>query len=368
MSFLGKIGSSLGIGDLTHQPIKSLIRTGAEVGGAIIGGPLGAAAGGALGTAAVGDQTGSHSIRADLTEAARAGGEAYGAGAIYDNAGNLISGAGDSLSSGLDSAKSALGFPSSTASSAATAAGSAPQIALDPNLIDNAAGGVAGAPGAATTAGATDGFGGGGLINNTTLSSPTLAAGGSGTAAAGLPASTATAAAPTGTLAKIQSALGSPLGRTATTLGPVALQALKGNQLTPQQKSLQAQADRLGAQGADLQQALATGQLPPGVQATFDQAKQDAIASIRSDFANRGLSGSTMEQQAIQAAETSAASAQSEQLQKLFDTGLQETNSSAELYDKIMQTNISQDKDLSTAIAAAVGSMGSAKPQQTNAT
>lgn len=368
MSFLGKIGQSLGIGDLTHQPIKSLIRTGAEVGGAVLGGPLGAAAGGALGTAAVGDQTGSHSVRADLTEGLRAYGIGSAGGYLYDNAGNLISSAGDSLSSGLDSAKTALGFPSSTVAPTATAAGSASQIALDPNLISDAAGGVAGSPGATGAAGA-DGFGGGGILSNTALNSPTFGTGAS--AGGALPASTVastTPAAAPGILDKVQSALNTPLGKVGTTLAPVALQAAKGNTISPAQKALEAQANQLGSQGAELTEALKTGKLPAGQQATFDQAKQDAISAIKADYANRGLSGSTMEQQALQAAETSAASAQATQLQSLFQTGLSEIGSSSQIYDKIMSANIEQNKDLSTAISAAIGSMGNYRSgAQTNA-
>lgn len=379
MAFLGKIGKTLGVGDLTHQPLKALGRIGATIGGFVLGGPAGAAAGNALGTVAVGDQEGSHSLRAAGINAAKAYGVSSAGSAAADyvsgagGIGNAISGlpgaisnaaenlydqAGNLISQGADAAKGALGFPSSTVAPAASAAGSAGQIALDPNLIDQVASGGAGGAGGAGAAAAGQGLTDVSLNTATGGSLGTAAsgvAGAGGTAAAALPASTA----PSGLFGSAGQFLKNNAG-TIASLAPVAASVMQGNQVTNEQKALEAQAAQLGSQGSEMMADLRAGKLPQGMQQSFDQASQDAITSIRSKYASMGLAGSTMEQQEIASAQQRVESLKADQIQKLMSTGLDTIGASSNLYKDIMQQNIQSDNSLSAAIAAAVGSMGSA--------
>lgn len=344
MSFLGSIGKDIGS---FFQP-KNIIPDITTAAGALFGGPIGAAAGNAIGDTITGQ--GVHPL--NLAEAAGSaeigdilgGGSANPLTALGDNFTNATG----TLSSGLNSAESVLGLPASTAAVAPTAIGadSASAVAADPNLITDAAAG-------STTPGT--------FLNPSAPVSTTP-----GTflnPGATLPASTAVA--PQGTLASIQSAIGSPLGKAATSLAPIALDVLKGSQITPQQKALQAQANQLNAQGDQLESYLQNGQLPPGEQAGINAALESAIASIKSDYASRGESGSSAEQEAIDQARQNAQTQTATMAQSLFSTGLSEVNSSSQIYDEIMQANVAQNKDLSSAITAAVGSMGGqqTKPQ-----
>lgn len=302
---------------------------GTALGSSLFGGAAGDALATGLG-AGLGEATAGKGLGADLLAAGTAGAGEYFTGAAQA--------ADSAIGNGASSLGNAAGFPSSTvAAPTATAAGSAAQVAANPDLIDQAASQV-GSTGLTSELGAT---------------AP-------GAAGGALPASTA-AAAPTGLLGQAQAALGSPLGKAATALAPVALRTLQGNQLTPQQKALQAQAEQANAQGQQLENYLSTGTLPPGEQAGLDQALQDQIAGIKSDFARRGLSGSTMEQQALQSAQNQAQTQKATLASSLYQTGFSQIDSSSKIYDELMQANIAQDKNLSDSIAAAIGVMGNTK-------
>lgn len=363
MAFLGKIGKSLGIGDLTHQPLKALTRIGATVGGALIGGPEGAAIGNGLSTAVVGDQNGSRSIRADLTNAALAYGATSGieGGIDYVNGAGGIGAAVQGLPGAISDEASAIG---SDISGAASSAGQA--LGLPASVT----GGTDAAAAAATTGGAAAG-------SSADLLDPSLTAIDT-TAGGTLPASTAAATGAPGSLTALntslpaatapQSLLGkagsflSNNGRTIASLAPVALDVARGNSVTSQQKALEAQANQLSAQGNQLTNTLNSGNLPAGLQQNFDQALTDAQTSIKTKYANLGLAGSSMEAQELQSANERVQALKSQQIQSLAETGLQEVGSSSDLYKAIMQQNLSSDEDLSKAIADAVGSLGGAPP------
>lgn len=128
-------------------------------------------------------------------------------------------------------------------------------------------------------------------------------------------------------------------------------QALKNipsiSQIAPQ---LADQASKLNAQGQQLASYLTSGNLPPGLQASLDQATKAAKANIISNFASRGLSTDPSQNSAL-AQELAAVDAQAvistaQMGQQLMQTGIQETGLSSQLYttlagiDQSMQANI----------------------------
>lgn len=116
-----------------------------------------------------------------------------------------------------------------------------------------------------------------------------------------------------------------------------------GNQNYPAETALQAQAKLLGKQGG----SGASGQLTPAAKI----ALQDAVASIKSSYANMGLSGSTMEAQDIAAAKERAVAASVQQ-------GLQELGMSSSLYSQILGYQMSTDQQMSDAITNLLGQIG----------
>src|SRR5581483_1957192 len=137
---------------------------------------------------------------------------------------------------------------------------------------------------------------------------------------------------------------------------------LKGNQLPPQFGALSASAQRQAAQGQQLEGYLASGTLPPGMQASLNAAQDAASASIRSEYASRGMSGSSAEAQDI-ASLGQRVQAQGEQLAlQLFSQGVSETQASDALYQQLMSVQMQQDQNLSNAVgklASSFALMGS---------
>lgn len=349
MAFLGKIGKSLGIGDLTHKPFKALEAIIPTAAGAFLGGPVGAGIGNALGQKLQG---------ASIKDSVLGGLETYGlgsgavAGADYISSAGGVGNAIKSLPSTIGNAASDLGSElKDTFSGAASTAKNA--LGFPTSTVD-AASGLPASTAAASSAGAGGGLTDVGLTSQLAGNLGTGASGASTAAdAAALPASTGGG----GLLSTAKDFLTNN-GRTIASLAPVAMQVANGNQTTQEQKLLEQQAAQLSQQGNQLTNTLNTGKLPEGIQQNFDTALQDAITSIKSKYASLGLSGSTQESQEIQSANERVKGLQAQQLESLATQGLNMTNSSSDLYKNIMQTNINSNADLSSAIAAAVGSLG----------
>jgi len=109
-------------------------------------------------------------------------------------------------------------------------------------------------------------------------------------------------------------------------------------------------AAQLNAQGQQLQTYLQTGTLPPGAQASINQAVAASQASIRSQYASMGMSGSSAEAQDLANAQTAGATQANQMAMSLMNTGIQETNMSDQLYQNIMNESMQQDNQLSSAI------------------
>ena len=151
--------------------------------------------------------------------------------------------------------------------------------------------------------------------------------------------------------------------------GLLAKNALMPAAKLPQQDqldSIAAQAQAMSAQNQALEQRLldplATGQLPAAQQAQVDQALQDSITSIKSKYAGMGMSGSTVEQDDINAAQQKALVLSGTLAEQMAQTGLSAGSQAATalqisgtIYEQLMQQQIQQDTALQQAIAAFAG-------------
>jgi hypothetical protein len=132
----------------------------------------------------------------------------------------------------------------------------------------------------------------------------------------------------------------------------------QGNKQPANYGTLEAQAAQLGSQGNQLQSYLTSGTLPSGVQAGLDQAHQSAEATIKSQYASRGMSGSSAEAQDL-ANLSSTVVAQGAQIATgLLQQGVSESEFASSIYEQLMNTSIQQDKDLSASIANFAGALG----------
>lgn len=129
--------------------------------------------------------------------------------------------------------------------------------------------------------------------------------------------------------------------------------------LAAQERSLQGQQQ---ATGAALIDPLLSGNLPAGAKTQVDNAFQDAIGTTKAKYANLGLSGSTMEADAI-ASITKQKEALSFQIaEQMATTGQQALSGAANalglqdtVYSQLMQAQVQQDTALQQAIASFAG-------------
>jgi DNA repair exonuclease SbcCD ATPase subunit len=119
-----------------------------------------------------------------------------------------------------------------------------------------------------------------------------------------------------------------------------------------------ATAQPLIAAGTALTNQTANGQLPSAVQSELDQQLQQQINQIQAQYAQMGLSGSTMEQQAIQNAQNQYQSQVASQLQSFMQQGVNDiSQGNSDLsgaggtYQNLANTQLQQQQGMSTAIA-----------------
>lgn len=223
--------------------------------------------------------------------------------------------------------------------------------------------------GQATTIGSAPvgaGTGAGGGLDLSTLQNfnPDLS---SATGGAAAPASVASqftsgAAAP-GASGGIMNTLKQALSKTglsapqALAVGGIGLDALKGNQKTGAEKSLAGNA----AQENTIAQNIQNGTLNPTQQATIQQQTNDAINTIKSKYASMGLSGSTIEQQAIQQVRDQSVLLGQQVAQQAATGALNALGASDGIYQQLMNSALSGDESLMKALAAMGAAGTSAK-------
>lgn len=152
---------------------------------------------------------------------------------------------------------------------------------------------------------------------------------------------------PTGS--NIMSAIGNNLGPLVAGGGVIA-DAAMNKQALPGQKEISNEAGQLAAQGQTLQSYLQTGTLPPGLKGALDSASESAIATIKSQYAAHGMSGSSAEQDAIANVQQTVASQGAQLALQLLSTGVSESEGASQLYQSIMNSALSEDQSLGQAI------------------
>jgi hypothetical protein len=91
------------------------------------------------------------------------------------------------------------------------------------------------------------------------------------------------------------------------------------------------------------------------VQGALNNAGAAAQAAIRSQYASRGMSGSSAEATDLANVQSTIAGQGAQIAQQLLQTGVSESNLSAQLYQSIMSANLQQDAQLGTALSTLAG-------------
>jgi len=273
--------------------------------------PLAAGVADTLGAAAPGGVSGLETIAPAAAGAGGAAGALGGGGLLGPQSGETI-----------DLLSSTLGAPTDLT---AGAAGAAP-VTTSPLAVADAAGqplsdaiGTIAQTGIdPTTGGTIDAIASGGGQPQVSLGPMT--APGETTGSQAIDAATAPGAAGggggiLGGAKDVFSEVGGLKGLTAlASAGILGSELLKGPQAYPQQTQLAGQAAGYGQQGGNLlalgnnlANPIQTGALPPGANAAIDLSTAASKAGVASKFADLGLSGSTMEGQALATADQQAA-------------------------------------------------------------
>lgn len=130
-----------------------------------------------------------------------------------------------------------------------------------------------------------------------------------------------------------------------------------GNRNPAGYNQLQSEASSLHQQGAGMMNYLSSGTLPPGLQSSISAASLAAKATIRSRYAQMGMSGSSAEAQDMAGVDQRAVAQSAEIAMKLYEEGLQATQLSDQLYANLMQVQIANDQQLSGAIGNLSGAL-----------
>ena len=194
------------------------------------------------------------------------------------------------------------------------------------------------------------------------------AAGGGASAAAPSAGSAATSAIPSG-LKNLGTLLA--LGVGGQVASPAITRALGLDKvpgsanLTNLANESSALASQQQAYGNTLEQPLITGQLPAGQQQTVTNALNDATATIKARYAALGLSGSSMEAEAVANAQNQSTSLAAQIAAQDAQTGASAVSSATQnlgledqIYQSIMQATIGQDQQLGNAISKFASAAG----------
>lgn len=125
----------------------------------------------------------------------------------------------------------------------------------------------------------------------------------------------------------------------------------------PETKPLEQSAGNLAAQGNNLMSYMQTGTLPPGAQEAVNSATQAAKAQVRSNYANLGLSGSTMEGEALNMVDQNAAAQTFSIANQLMSEGANFTNLSDQMYQNILNLTLQQDTAFQNALSSFSGGL-----------
>ncbi len=141
-----------------------------------------------------------------------------------------------------------------------------------------------------------------------------------------------------------------------TVLGALGLgyQALTAPSLPSESglvSGLKTQADRMASQGNILQSYITNGQLPPGAMAAVNSATASAKATLKSQYAAMGLSGSTSEATALADVDQRAAGQIFQIADTLLQQGITESGLSVDIYKSILSETNAQNQIMASAIS-----------------
>ena len=146
----------------------------------------------------------------------------------------------------------------------------------------------------------------------------------------------------------------------------LAYNMLKGNQKPEYQANVEAAAQQMAAQSAQLQGYLTSGTLPPGMGAALSSAHNSAEAAIRSRYANMGMSGSSAEMNDLADLSYTTVSHGATIASQLLQTGVSEAQFASGLYQNLMATSMAQDTAMSNAIAGFTNAMAGGYAKKPN--
>lgn len=136
------------------------------------------------------------------------------------------------------------------------------------------------------------------------------------------------------------------------------LSKLTGSGLTSEEKALLNQAQGASSGANQLISSLNTGVLPPGAEASVDQALQADIANIKSRYASMGMSGSSSEQQDIANAQQTAAANKFSLAQSAAQTGLNEVGVTQNAYSTLIKDQLNRQQQLQNAFSGFFNALG----------
>lgn len=145
----------------------------------------------------------------------------------------------------------------------------------------------------------------------------------------------------------------------------LAANAIEGSKMPKGYNELSSEAGQLSNQGAQLQTYLDSGTLPLGAQAGISQATDAAKAAIKSQYASRGMSGSSAEQQDLAAVDSRAQSQGFEMAMNLLQQGVSEQGLATGIYQNLMTTQLKQDEDLTKAFTQFGSAIAGGSPSGT---
>ena len=133
---------------------------------------------------------------------------------------------------------------------------------------------------------------------------------------------------------------------------PLAYQAIAGSQQPKGYNALASEAAQLAAQGQTMQNYLTSGTLPPGLQTAVQSASESAKATIKSQYASRGMSGSSSEAQDLAAVDSRMAGQVGQLALQLYQSGLSSNQTAAQIQQALLTDTIQADAGLGTALGA----------------
>ncbi len=143
--------------------------------------------------------------------------------------------------------------------------------------------------------------------------------------------------------------------------GVLGLDMIMGNKNLPADNQVEANAASDQSMGRTLTAYEESGTLPAGLQSVVDANTNAGIAKIKSNYAQLGFSGSTMEAEAVAQVKQAATSQVAAIAQQLAQQGMQWSGLSQQEFNTLLQTQMAQEQGLQSAIGNFAGALAGAR-------